>query len=175
MWAQTDTTPPRLNFHFQQTIITQYHPKFNAPYSSINSLQPEEETQTSLTSTLFFGARLWKGGSFYFNPEIAGGSGFSQARGIAGFSNGETFRIGSPAPAIYLARAYYKQNFFLSKNFSFTENEINQVKEKEADKQLSLVIGKFSVADFFDGNAFIHDPRNQFMNWSLMSTGAWDY
>ncbi|MBA3662893.1 MAG: carbohydrate porin [Bacteroidetes bacterium] len=175
LFSQNDSTTARFNFHFQQTIITQYHPKFNAPYSSINSLQPEEETQSSLTATMFFGARLWKGASFYFNPEIAGGSGFSAARGIAGFSNGETFRIGSPAPAIYLARAYYKQNFFLSKNYSVTDDGINQVEEKEADKQLTFIIGKFSVADFFDGNSFSHDPRTQFMNWSLMSTGAWDY
>ena len=31
------------------------------------------------------------------------------------------------------------------------------------------------MADFFDGNEFSHDPRTQFMNWSLMDNGAWDY
>ncbi|MBI2722536.1 MAG: carbohydrate porin [Bacteroidetes bacterium] len=175
LWAQPDTIPPRLNFHFQQTVITQYHPKFNASYSGVNSLQQNQETQSSLTTTLFFGARLWKGASFYFNPELAGGSGFSQTRGIAGYSNGETFRIASPAPAIYLARAYFKQNIFLSRKFSNTQDEINQVSEKETDKQFSFIIGKFSVADFFDGNVFSHNPRTQFMNWSLMSAGAWDY
>lgn len=141
----------------------------------MNSLQPDDETANSLTTTFFFGARLWKGGSFYFNPELAGGSGFSQARGIAGFTNGETFRIGSPAPAIYLARAYYKQNIFLSKKRSPTSDDVNQVNENEAEKQLTIIAGKFSAADFFDCNSFSHDPRTQFMNWSLMSTGAWDY
>jgi high affinity Mn2+ porin len=31
------------------------------------------------------------------------------------------------------------------------------------------------MADFFDDNSFSHDPRSQFMNWSLMDNGAWDY
>jgi high affinity Mn2+ porin len=36
-------------------------------------------------------------------------------------------------------------------------------------------VGKYSLADFFDDNAYSHDPRTQFFNWSLMSNGAWDY
>ena len=35
--------------------------------------------------------------------------------------------------------------------------------------------GKFGVADFFDQNAVSHDPRSDFMNWSLMNNGAYDY
>ncbi|HET7824057.1 MAG TPA: carbohydrate porin, partial [Anaeromyxobacter sp.] len=35
--------------------------------------------------------------------------------------------------------------------------------------------GNFSVADVFDGNAYAHDPRTQFLNWSLMAYGASDY
>jgi len=29
--------------------------------------------------------------------------------------------------------------------------------------------------DFFDNNAYSHDPRTQFLNWVLMGHGAWDY
>jgi hypothetical protein len=31
------------------------------------------------------------------------------------------------------------------------------------------------LADFFDDNAYAHDPRSEFMNWALMDNGAWDY
>ena len=31
------------------------------------------------------------------------------------------------------------------------------------------------MADFFDQNAVSHDPRSDFMNWSLMNNGAYDY
>jgi len=36
-------------------------------------------------------------------------------------------------------------------------------------------VGKFSLADFFDASEISNDPRNQFLNWSLMGSGAWDY
>ena len=32
-----------------------------------------------------------------------------------------------------------------------------------------------SIPDFFDNNSYSHDPRTQFMNWSLMDAGAYDY
>lgn len=31
------------------------------------------------------------------------------------------------------------------------------------------------MGDFFDNNKYSHDPRSQFLNWSLMGNGAWDY
>lgn len=174
-WPQKDSSGQRFNWHFQQTVISQYHPTFHAPYSGVNSLQPKEETASSLTTTLFLGLRLWTHSAFYFNPELAGGSGFSAARGIAGFSNGETFRIGSPAPAIYVGRAYFKQSIPLSKEYDMDEDDLNQLRARHYKRQVNIVLGKYSVADFFDCNSFSHDPRTQFMNWSLMSTGAWDY
>jgi high affinity Mn2+ porin len=163
------------NIHFQQTVITQYHPDFKAAYSDTFSLQPKNEGQTSLTSTLFLGAKLWKGSEIIFNPEIAGGSGLSLARGVAGFTNGETFRIGNPKPQIYLARLFLKQYIALSKEGEDIEDDFNQLPRKLPAKYISLTLGKFSVADFFDNNKYSHDPRNQFMNWALMSNGAWDY
>lgn len=32
-----------------------------------------------------------------------------------------------------------------------------------------------SVLDTFDNNTYNHDPRTQFMNWALMTHGAYDY
>src|ERR1700710_2129500 len=109
--AQDTMKQQRFNLHFQQTIITQYKPSFSAPYSGLNSLSTSSETQSSITSTLYGGARLWKGAEAYFNPEISGGAGLSKTLGIAGFPNGETFRVGAAEPKIYIARLYFKQNF----------------------------------------------------------------
>ena len=47
----------------------------------------------SLTTTLFFGFRLDRNTQLYFDPEIAGGRGFSGVTGIANFSNGELPRV----------------------------------------------------------------------------------
>ncbi len=31
------------------------------------------------------------------------------------------------------------------------------------------------MSAFYDKSSYSHDPRSQFLNWSLMSNGAWDY
>src|SRR5665213_1987638 len=114
---QTDSIlNEKFSFHFQNTIITQYKPAFKAAYSGSNSLIPQKETQTSITATIFAGAKLWKGGSVFINPELAGGSALSEAFGVANATNGETFRVGDPSPTIFLARFFYRQLFSLSKN-----------------------------------------------------------
>ncbi|GAC1588501.1 MAG: hypothetical protein NVS3B25_05190 [Hymenobacter sp.] len=72
------------SLHFQQTIIKQWHSEFASPYDDTLSLQPREKAKLSLTTTLFIGRRLWKGGALFFNPEVSGGSGLSGASGVAG-------------------------------------------------------------------------------------------
>jgi high affinity Mn2+ porin len=173
--AQDTVKNQRFNVHFQQTVITQYKPGFSAPYTGNNSLLTGEETQTSLTTTLFGGARLWKGMEAYFNPEMSGGSGLSKTLGIAGFPNGETFRVGGAEPKIYIARLYFTQNFEWGNDKEYIEDDVNQLAGWKSKRYLKVTVGKFGMADFFDGNEFSHDARSQFMNWSLMDNAAWDY
>jgi high affinity Mn2+ porin len=180
------------SLHFQQTVISQHKPSFKVPYEGANSLSDTAETQTSLTTTIFIGRRLWSGAALFINPELAGGSGLSQARGIAGFTNGECFRIGNPAPAIYMARMFIRQDIALSDERNGKlgkhvigeqhayptgkeDDGINSIAGERPLNRLTFVLGKFSIADFFDNNLYAHDPRTQFMNWSLMANGAWDY
>ncbi|MGI4728821.1 MAG: carbohydrate porin [Janthinobacterium lividum] len=172
----TDTVKQqRFNFHFQQTVITQTHPGFGAKYSGDNSLSTNHETASSLTTTLFGGARLWKGAEAYFNPEMSGGAGFSSTLGVAGFPNGETFRVGAAEPKIYIARAYLTQRFSWGTEKDTIADDNNQLAGLQSKRYFSITAGKFGMADYFDTNAFSHDPRTQFMNWSLMSNAAWDY
>ncbi len=177
---QNDSTtanvlPQRFSFHAQTTVITQYKPKFAAQYSGANSLQTNEETQTSITSSLFATTRLWKNANFIFNPEIAGGSGLSSALGVASSTNGETFRIGSADPKLYVARLAFRQLFSLDKKYNKQISSPNQLAGEVPKKYISITIGKISLCDYFDVNSFSHDPRKQFTSWGLMNNGAFDY
>jgi len=106
---------------------------------------------------------------------MSGGAGLSKTLGVAGFPNGETFRVGGDAPKIYIARAYFTQNFEWGNAKDTLTDDANQLAGTLSTRHLSFTIGKFGMADYFDNNSFSHDPRTQFMNWSLMSNGAWDY
>jgi high affinity Mn2+ porin len=163
--------------HFQITIISQIHSGFKAAYSGMNSLADTvEPAATSVTTTLFLGRKLWKGAAFYLNPELSGGKGLSSAVGVAGALNGETYRIGDPQPSLSIARAYLQQSFPLGNTaYENEDDDVNQVAEKIPLSRVTISAGKFSITDFFDNNSYSHDPRTQFLNWSLMSNGAWDY
>ena len=41
--------------------------------------------------------------------------------------------------------------------------------------RLVITVGKFGVVDIFDNNKYAHDPRNDFMNWTIVDTGTFDY
>ncbi|CAN5344037.1 hypothetical protein BH09BAC4_BH09BAC4_08960 [soil metagenome] len=179
------------SLHFQFTTIVQGHTRFNgAGYDGRNTLSTLPDTALSVTTTLFLGRRLWRGAAVYANPELAGGRGvghrnslapydeslYAPAVGIAGFPNGETFRIGSARPALYVARFYIEQIISLNRGASKeAESEANQVEEPIPSSRLVITAGKFSIADIFDNNVYAHDPRSQFSNWALMNMGAWDY
>jgi len=163
------------NLHFQNTVITQYHPSFKALYSGKNSLSSSQETPVSITGTLFFGLKAGKRTSIYFNPEISGGSGFSKTTGVAGFPNGEVYRVSDPSPHIYIARLYLQHVFPLTVKEEYITDGFNQLAQLRPVSYIALTAGKYSIMDFFDINSYSHDPRTQFYNWALMGNGAWDY
>jgi hypothetical protein len=92
------SAPERWNLFYQATSIGQYHGTFYSPYASPFSLQDYPERDVSLTTTLFFAFRPWQDTLFVFDPEIAGGRGFSGVNGLANSSNGELPRVASATP-----------------------------------------------------------------------------
>ena len=162
------------SFHLQNTVVYQQHGAFHSSYSGQNSLNEHGEEANSVSSTIYLGRSLWKDCNIYFNPEISTGNGFSGTKGIAGFTNGEAYRL-SHVSQVYIARFYINQIIPLSNDYKQIDDDVNQVEGKIPTSYLSFNIGKFSLMDFFDNNSISHDPRTQFLNWSLMSNGAYDY
>jgi high affinity Mn2+ porin len=169
------TASERWNLFYQATSIGQYHGTFHSPYSGPFSLQDYTERDVSLTTTLFFGLRLEKNTVLYFDPEIAGGRGFSGVDGLANSSNGELPRVASATPKPYIARLYVSHDFAFGNEMESFESEENQLAGKRPVNRYTVSAGRFTLTDFFDNNRYSHDPRTQFMGWAVMYNGAWDY
>ncbi len=163
------------NTHFQLTTITQAHFGFHSPYRGVNSLSARYEIPSSVTSTIFLGHKLWRDAYLFINPEESIGAGLSATHGIAGFPNGEIYRVDDPSPKTNLSRLFYQQDFNLGGEQEQIEDDKNQFASKKDGRRITVVAGKFSLNDYFDDNTYAHDPRTQFMNWALMDNGAWDY
>ncbi len=165
----------RWNLYFQSTGIGDMHPGFPAAYSGPNSLPDYMEKRVSWTGTIFADLRLTPTLDLVLNPEIAGGRGFGDVTGLAGFPNGEIPRVGPATPTLYLARAYFRYVKPLGGGNDFVGGAPNQLAGRLPANRFTFIVGKFAVNDFFDNNRYSHDPRTQFLNWSIMDNGAWDY
>ncbi len=170
-----DDTPEQWNLYYQATSIGQYHGAFPALYTGPLSLANHPEAEVSLTTTLFFGWRPFANTQFYFDPEIAGGRGFSNTDGIANFPNGEMPRVATATPKPYLARLYVTQDFGFGDAREHIDSDQNQLGGSRPMTRYSISVGRFAMTDFFDDNRYSHDPRSQFMGWGIMFNGAWDY
>ena len=175
--AHADDAPPfeNWNLFYQATSIGQSHGEFHAPYAGPLSLQDYRENDVSLTSTLFFAARLARNLQLVFDPEIAGGRGFSGVDGLANPSNGELPRVATATPKPYIARLYLTYDFGFGSEKENAESDANQLGGVRPMTRYTITVGRFSLSDFFDNNSYTHDPRTQFMTWAVMYNGAWDY
>jgi high affinity Mn2+ porin len=172
-----EDTPSTLQWsiHFQATSIGQHHGSFPSLYEGENSLPSHSENRVSLTATVFLAFRVNSWTELVVDPEVAGGRGFGNVTGIAGFTNGEIPRVAQATPTLYPARAYIRNTWALCPEMQAIEDGPNQLAGSIPVCRFTTVTGKFAITDYFDNNAYSHDPRRQFMNWSLMSNGAWDY
>jgi high affinity Mn2+ porin len=172
--AHADDASP-WSIHAQMTFVEQYHPAFRSPYEGANSLDPKSLGNETFDATAFLGVRLWDGGEIYANPEIDQGFGLSNTLGVAGFPSGEAYKVGKADPYFRLQRLFFRQTFDLGGDIETIEDGANQVGGSRSADNLVITAGKMSVTDIFDTNAYAHDPKSDFLNWSLIDAGAFDY
>jgi high affinity Mn2+ porin len=163
------------SLHGQATVVDQYHPAFRSPYQGANSLNPKSLGDETFDATLFLGLRVWDGGEIYADPEIDQGFGLSNTLGVAGFPSGEAYKVGKVDPYFRLQRLFFRQSFDLGGDTQTVDSAQNQVAGARTADNLIFTAGKMSVTDIFDTNDYAHDPKNDFLNWSLIDSGAFDY
>ncbi len=172
-WA--DEEPEDWSVHGQATWIAQKKPAFDAAYSGPHSLVPDAEHAYSFTTTLFAGARVWRGGEAYVNLEGIQGRPFSNQTGLGGFPNAELQKAAGDVLNWYRARLFLRQSFGFGGGEEAIEADANQLRQAVDRRRLVITAGQMAVGDLFDDNRYSHDPRTDFQNGALASSGAFDY
>jgi len=162
------------NAHGQTTFVGQYAAPFHAPYHGANSLNPNIGRET-WDVTFYLGRRLWTGAALWINPEIDQGFGLSDTLGVAGFTSGEAYKVGFAHPYVRVPRFFVQQTIDLGGSTETVDAGLNQFRTTRTANRLVATVGKFSVSDVFDTIGYAHDPRGDFMNWSLVDAGTFDY
>ena len=166
---------PDWSIHGQATFIPQAYPAIRSPYAGAYSLPGGGQGRETFTTTAFLGWKLWQGGEFFFNPELAQGFGLNATLGLAGFPNGEAQKGGAPFPRFRAQRYFLRQTFGLGGEQEDVPDAANQFGGKRDIDRVTVTVGRFAVGDFFDGNAYAKDPRADFMNWAMWSAAAYDF
>ena len=163
------------NAHFQSTYIRQVQPAFHSPYEGPHSLRGDPGASYSLTATASLGLRLGEGTEVYADPEAVQGVPLSGLGGLAAFPNGELAKTSGKDLKLYRARLFARQTFELGGDAVPVDSDANQLKSTYQSRRIVVTAGNVSVLDMFDNSTYAHDPRTQFMNWTLMTYGAYDY
>jgi high affinity Mn2+ porin len=94
---------------------------------------------------------------------------------VAGYLSGEAYKVGEAAPYYRMPRGFFRQTIDLGGDTAKVDPDLNQLGGSQTANRVVITIGKYSVVDIFDNNKYAHDPRNDFLNWSLIDAGTFDY
>ncbi len=164
-----------INFHGQTTLTWQGYPSFRSPYAGPNSLPGTSQGRETFDATLYAGVRLWQGAQLWIDPELDQGFGLADTHGIAGFSSAEAYKVGADYPYARLQRAFIRQTIDLGGKSDKVDADVNQFAGTQTADRLVLTFGRFSVVDIFDTNKYANNPKSDFLNWSLVNAGTFDY
>ncbi len=167
--------PDNVNFHGQATVSWQGYPAFRSPYEGPNSLPGSGEGREVADATLAAGVRLWQGAEAWVDPEFDQGFGLATTHGVAGFTSAEAYKFGSDYPYARVQRYFIRQNIDLGGDEQKVEADFNQFAGAQTANRLVLTIGKFSITDLFDTNRYANSSKTDFLNWSLINAGTFDY
>ena len=173
--APATVDPDNINFHGQFTLVEQGYPAFRSPYQGANSLPGSGQGRETTDLTLSVGVRLWQGAQAWIQPEIDQGHGLEDTHGVAGFTSAESYKIGFTYPYARMQRYFARQTIDLGGETEKVDADFGQFAGSQTANRLVLTFGRFSVVDIFDTNKYANSAKNDFLNWSCVNVGSFDY
>ena len=167
--------PDLLSLHGQSTFVYQGYPSFHSPYNGVNSLDGVGNARETWDISLFAGLRLWKGAEFWIDPEIDQGHGLGDTHGVAGFTSGESYKLGFDYPYARANRYFIRQTIDLGGQTQKVDADVNLFAQSYTENRLVLTVGKFYTMDIFDTNRYANNPKTDFLNWSVINAGTFDF
>jgi high affinity Mn2+ porin len=166
----------RISIHGQTTFTEQAYPAFRSAFpDGIYSLPKGGLGRETYDLTLYAGLKLWQGAELWVNPELDQGFGVGDAHGLAGFSSAESYKAGFAEPYARVQRFFIRQTIDLGGEAQKTDADINQFEGSTTADRLVLTAGKFQVVDLFDTNKYANNAKTDFLNWTSVNTGSFNY
>jgi high affinity Mn2+ porin len=165
----------RIALHAQTTFVEQAYPAIRSAFQGTNSLKDVGQGRETWDATLFVGMRLWQGAELWVDPELDQGHGLGDTHGVAGFPSAEAYRAGFDDPYARVQRYFLRQTINLGGESQKVDADLNQLAGSQTADRLVLTVGKFGIVDIFDTNKYANNTKTDFLNWSIINAGTFDY
>jgi high affinity Mn2+ porin len=164
------------SLHGQTTFVEQAYPAFHSAFpDGPQSLPRGGQGRETFDLTLYTGLKLWEGAEFWVDPEIDQGFGVANAHGLAGFPSAESYKLGWAEPYARVQRYFIRQTIDLGGETQKVDADINEFEGSTTSDRLVLTVGRFQVVDLFDTNKYANNAKTDFLNWTSVNTGSFDY
>lgn len=179
--AQGDQPPDKQDsgrwwaIQVQATDVFQYKPAMRSLFEGPNSLPGPEIASNTLDASVIVGVRPWAGAEAWYDEDMNQGFAPGNTLGVAGFVNGEGAKVGHQSPYYRPQRYFFRQTIELGGGDDKVDPDVMQFGGPTTKNRIVVTVGKFSLTDVMDDNAYAHDPKNDFLNWAIIDTGSWDY
>jgi high affinity Mn2+ porin len=165
-----------ISFHGQATFVDQGYPAFRSAFpDGAQSLPQGGQNAQTFDLTLYAGFKLWEGAEFWVDPEIDQGFGVGNAHGLAGFPSAESYKLGWAEPYARIQRAFIRQTIDLGGDTQKIDADINAFDSTTTSDRIVLTVGRFQVVDLFDTNKYANNAKVDFLNWTSVNAGSFDY
>jgi high affinity Mn2+ porin len=164
-----------INFHGQTTFSLQGYHLSRSPYQGPNSLERGTQAREIADVNLAVGLRPWQGAEVWFVPGIDQGFGLADTHGVAGFPSAEAYKLGATYPYARVDRLFVRQTLDVGGAAQDIDAGPLQFAGSTTEDRVVLTAGHYSVADIFDTNRYANNPKVDFLNWTLINTGSFDY
>jgi high affinity Mn2+ porin len=146
---------------------------------SMRLMRAARANSYSISSTAYLGWRIHGNAhsstELYFNPEVVMGESLSNLTGLAGLNNAEQQKVSGNRPSVYASRLFVRQVWSRGEEREQVESSPNQLRGSRSTERWVLTAGKLAVNDLFDLNEYTGNVRTQFLNWSFLTHGAYDF
>ena len=86
-----------------------------------------------------------------------------------------SYKLGFDYPYARVQRYFIRQTIDLGGDSQKVDADVNLFAQSYTANRLVLWVGKFSIVDVFDTNKYANNPKTDFMNWTLINAGTFDY
>src|SRR5262249_32314805 len=97
------------------------------------------------------------------------------SHGVAGFPSAEAYKMGSAYPYARVQRFFVRQTIDLGGKTETVDGDLNQFAGSRTADRILLTLGRFAAVYLFDTNKYANNAKSDFLNWSAINAGNFDY